>query len=198
MAVIPISLFISELIARSVYSAELARRRLAELAIRDPLTGLHNRRYFDDVLRQLFAARERLTIERRTPLAVIAFDLDQFGALNRMHGHEAGDVVLQRFGSLLAEQFRAGDLVARVGGEEFTVVMAGASASDAVLAADRVRELLEDMAVILLSGEALRVTVSAGCSTASAEFSTPAELLRAADVALSMAKRAGRNQVVSA
>ncbi|MGQ0609457.1 MAG: diguanylate cyclase [Chloroflexota bacterium] len=171
---------------------------VAELAVRDPLTGLYNRRYFDEAFDRMLAAhrRERLTGWR--PLSAIVFDLDRFGVFNKEHGHQIGDQVLKTFAEVLASRFRAGDLVARVGGEEFIVVLNGAGSEDAVGIADEVRGVLAARTIRSDDGTELRVTVSAGCAELDPADPTRESLLRTADVALFMAKRAGRDRVVAA
>ncbi|HMJ80180.1 MAG TPA: sensor domain-containing diguanylate cyclase, partial [Candidatus Dormibacteraeota bacterium] len=171
---------------------------VAELAIRDPLTGLYNRRHLDEVFEQLLATRARAPRRERPPVAVILFDLDHFGRLNQDRGHQAGDVVLREFGAMLRERFRAADLVARYGGEEFLVVMVRATRDDAVRAAEELRLALAARIIAGPDGETIRVTVSAGCAGLDDAEPTRESLLRAADVGLYMAKRAGRNQVVAA
>ncbi|MGZ6328257.1 MAG: diguanylate cyclase [Candidatus Limnocylindrales bacterium] len=171
---------------------------VAELAVRDALTGLYNRRHLDAVFEQLLVTRSRTPLAERPEIAVILFDLDHFGKLNQDRGHQAGDMVLREFGGLLRERFRAADLVARYGGEEFLVVMVGASRDDAVAAAEQVRLALARRSLVGPDGEALAATVSAGCAGLDENEPTREALLRGADVALYMAKRAGRNQVVAA
>jgi diguanylate cyclase (GGDEF)-like protein len=174
------------------------RQRLAELTIRDPLTGLHNRRFLDDMIEMLFAARSRLALEDRRAMSVALFDLDHFGALNNDHGHAAGDSVLRAVAGQLASGFRSSDLVARYGGEEFVVVLDGATLQEAAERAEQIRAALAGTPVIH-AGSALQVTLSAGCaSIAATQAGSWEELLSAADVALGMAKRGGRNQVVRA
>ena len=171
---------------------------VAESAVRDPLTGLYNRRHFDDALDRMLAVhrRERLTGWR--PLSAIVFDLDHFGQFNKEHGHQVGDQVLRTFAEVLLARFRASDLVARLGGEEFIVVLDGAERAEAVEAADEVRERLAARAIRTEDGDDLRVTVSAGCTELDPAHATRDSLLRTADVALFMAKRAGRDRVVAA
>jgi diguanylate cyclase (GGDEF)-like protein len=174
------------------------RQRLAEQAITDPLTGLHNRRFLDDALRRVVAGRARQVPERREAVAVILFDLDHFGALNKKLGHAAGDDVLRRFAQLLVAHFREADIVARYGGEEFLVVLVGASLADAERRADELRLRLYRAGSDDPAGPPL-VTVSAGCAAIEAQDDVGVgRLLAAADVGLSLAKRAGRNRVVSA
>ncbi|MGC8635196.1 MAG: diguanylate cyclase [Candidatus Limnocylindrales bacterium] len=171
---------------------------VAELAIRDGLTGLHNRRYFDEALAQLAAARARVAEAERAPLAAIMFDLDAFGAFNNRYGHPAGDQVLRTFGALLAQRFRSSDLLARYGGEEFVAVLPGANRAAACAIAEQVRRALAATPIEPIAGERVSVTVSAGCAAAEGPDVRPEALIGAADVGLIMAKRAGRNQVVAA
>jgi diguanylate cyclase (GGDEF)-like protein/PAS domain S-box-containing protein len=169
---------------------------VSELAIRDALTGLFNRRHFDASLDHILLRRVR---ERGStaPLAAIMFDLDWFGAVNEDHGHAAGDAVLRAFAEILLKRFRASDLVARYGGEEFVVVLDGAGIDDARRVADEVRLQLEGRTILGPDGTGLHATVSAGIAALDSAQPTREALLRAADVALFMAKRAGRNQVVA-
>jgi diguanylate cyclase (GGDEF)-like protein len=171
---------------------------VAELAVRDPLTGLYNRRHFDEALDRVLAAHRRGRLSARRPLSAIMFDLDRFGLFNKEHGHHVGDLVLKAFADVLAARFRASDLVARIGGEEFVVVLEAADRADAVRAADEVRQLLAARSIHADDGTELRVTVSAGCAELDPENPTRESLLRTADVALFMAKRAGRDRVVAA
>jgi diguanylate cyclase (GGDEF)-like protein len=171
---------------------------VAELAMRDPLTGLFNRRYLDPALEQLFARRARMSVDERVPLAAIMFDLDHFSDLNNLHGHQVGDEVLRAFGAILRSRMRSTDLVARFGGEEFAAILFRATLDDAMRIADEVRTQLAATPVLGTSGEELSATVSAGCSAVSPEQESAEDLLRAADVALYMAKRAGRDRVCAA
>ena len=169
-----------------------------QLAIRDPLTGLYNRRHFDEALDRMLAGWHRAPPSARQPVSVIMFDLDHFGDFNKRHGHQVGDLVLRSFAAILRGRFRANDLVARMGGEEFVVVLEGATRADAEVVADEVRVTLGALNLSNEDGERLAVTVSGGCAQLDDVQSTREQLLRTADVALFMAKRAGRDRVVSA
>lgn len=171
---------------------------VAESAVRDPLTGLYNRRHFDAALDRVLAAHRRDRLIGWRPLSAVVFDLDHFGIFNKEHGHQVGDEVLRAFAEVLLSRFRASDLVARLGGEEFIVVLDGANREDAVAAADQVRERLAAKTIRAEDGGELRVTVSAGCAELDRAHATRDSLLRTADVALFMAKRAGRDRVVAA
>jgi diguanylate cyclase (GGDEF)-like protein len=188
---------IAEQVALGVANAFL-HADVRELAVRDPLTGLFNRRYLDPALEQLMAQRARLPEAERPALSVVMYDFDHFSDLNNRHGHQAGDAVLKTFGSMLLARKRSSDVVARFGGEEFAAVLYRATLDDALRIAEQVREQVASQPVEGPNGEELHVTVSAGCATAGPEAPTAEALLRAADVALYMAKRAGRNRVVAA
>ena len=171
---------------------------VAELAVRDPLTGLYNRRHFDEALDRMLAAHRRERLSGWIPLSAIVFDLDHFGRFNKEHGHQVGDQVLKDFANVLASRFRASDLVARLGGEEFIVILDGATRERAVVIADEIRDLLAARHLRSDDGTELQVTVSAGCAELDVATPTRQDLLRTADVALFMAKRAGRDRVVAA
>ncbi len=169
---------------------------LRERVVRDPLTGLHNRRYFDgEVARLERSWRRRRAAAEPTPVSVILFDLDNFGTINKEHGHQVGDAVLREFGQMLGERFRGNDLMARYGGEEFVAIVAGATTADAVRIAEGIRVDLEAASIEAGTESPVRVTVSAGCAQVGNDWSA-ASALALADVWLSQAKRAGRNQVI--
>ena len=173
---------------------ETRNETLNERTVRDGLTGLHNRRFFDGEVARLEGVWGRLEVDERPPVSVIIFDLDDFGAINKQHGHQAGDQVLRHFSGLLAKRFREHDLVARYGGEEFVAVLEGVATADAVRIAEDVRATFEGAAIDIGTGTPIRVTVSAGCAQLGEDRDMSAGLSQA-DVWLSAAKRAGRNQV---
>ena len=153
----------------------------------DPLTGLLNRRGMDEraeiELRR--ADRDQLVV------SVIALDIDHFKAINDDHGHAAGDQVLTRLGALLNEQIRGSDIAARVGGEEFMLVLTGPDERRAAATAERIRALA---ATIAISGVPA-FTISAGVTATTAPKNIT-ELIAAADRALYEAKRGGRDRMV--
>jgi diguanylate cyclase (GGDEF)-like protein len=174
------------------------RQALADLAVRDGLTGLHNRRFFDDSVSRLLTARTAMPASERRPVAAILFDLDHFGTFNKLHGVQIGDQALRVFAHVLRERVRQTDLIARYGGEEFVVVMDGADRDQAVHVAEEVRLRLGSRTIPAEDGAPLRLTVSAGCAALDDLEPSSEALLRTADVALSMAKRGGRDRVVAA
>jgi len=179
--------------AVAVINAQL-HAEVAESAVRDPLTGLFNRRHFDAAVARLFAARGRRGVVE--PVAVVMFDLDNFGRVNKAHGHAVGDDVLRAFGALLASRFRRSDVVARYGGEEFVAILEGSTGEAAETVANEIRERFRDLRLLGVTGEPLGQSVSAGIAADSAAEAEPASLLATADVALAVAKRGGRDQVV--
>lgn len=162
-----------------------------EASLRDALTGIANRRKFEEVLQAEWqrAARER------TPVAALMIDVDAFKAYNDRYGHQRGDEVLRR----VANQLRAGangHLVARYGGEEF-VVMACAPLAEATRLAESMRASIESLALPHEGSPSGIVTISVGVASAVPETETPAPLVAKADALLYQAKRSGRNRVVA-
>lgn len=157
-------------------------------AMFDPLTGALNRR-------GLHAELATLPERREAGLSVIAIDLDHFKAVNDFHGHDAGDRVLQRFSDLVRANLRDDALFARMGGEEFAIVLSEGGVEAARRLAERVRMLVQKMEFSSTSGPPVRVTVSLGVAGRRDPEQTFADLMRCADEALYAAKRAGRNRV---
>lgn len=168
---------------------------LRERAIRDPLTGLFNRRYLDETL-----PRELSRCRRNGELLVVAMlDLDHFKRFNDTYGHEAGDAVLRAVGDLLGRSLRAGDLACRYGGEELTLILHGSTLEDAQLRLDSLRRAIRQTRMAYRGGELPAITVSIGVVMAveAAEMDATT-LLSRADAALYQAKAQGRNRVVAA
>lgn len=165
-----------------------------ELAITDPLTGLHNRRYLESHLRSL---AERAVVDRK-PMSLLLFDIDYFKGINDTYGHDVGDDVLREFAARLKRGVRGIDLVARFGGEEFTVVMPETDAAGAMVIAERLRRDVERTLFEARGGATLPVTVSIGVAEFQGVGDTVEALTQRADRALYSAKRSGRNRVVAA
>jgi len=176
----------------------LANLRLKETlrtqSIRDPLTGLFNRRYLEVSLERELQRAAR----RSQSLAVLMLDIDHFKRFNDSHGHEAGDALLAQFAEVLKHAARSEDIACRYGGEEFTVILLEADAATAQRRAETIRQATADMSVTYRQQQLPHVTVSIGVGVFPRDAQTPAELLRRADTALYLAKRAGRNRVASA
>jgi diguanylate cyclase (GGDEF)-like protein len=176
-------------VAIALHNADL-HARVAESALRDPLTGLLNRRYFDEAIETAYAAARRSA----SPLSLIVLDLDHFSAVNNEHGHSVGDAVLRRVARSIKNAVRDGDVVVRYGGEEFVVITPGTDDEGAVEIAERIRDAVSRSGRELVDGRHVPLTTSAGVACLVDE-SDGHGLFRAADSALLVAKRAGRNRV---
>ncbi len=165
--------------------------RLTELATHDPLTALLNRSGLDELLRRHFAALPPL------PLVVLQLDIDHFKRINDAHGHAAGDQVLRAVASALTSTVRAGDFVARTGGEEFLVGCVAVLPNAGALLAERLRIAVADLP-IELGPQRLRCTVSIGVSPVVRQRDGWEPALHQADAALYTAKHIGGDCVVVA
>lgn len=173
--------------------SELARavEQVRELATRDELTGLHNRRYMLGTMRL-----ESLRVQRAGHCVLVAqLDLDHFKSINDTHGHGAGDRALQAFAQTVLAHVRATDILARWGGEEFVLLMAGTPPEEGARLLERVRAAIAASPVALPTGNLLQLTVSIGAARLRSG-ETPEGVLQRADAALYAAKRQGRNQIV--
>ena len=165
-----------------------------EMAVTDALTGLHNRRYMAGQLQALMSRAG----QGGDPVAVLVMDIDHFKAVNDGFGHDAGDEVLREFAVRLATNVRAIDLPCRLGGEEFVVVMPGASLEDASIVADRIRRDVASLPFPIMGGaESLTITVSVGVAASGGNGDNPDALLKRADEGVYEAKSRGRNQVIA-
>lgn len=166
------------------------REKLRTQALRDPLTGLYNRRYMEDVLGRYVSLAER----NGSPVAAIMIDLDHFKQLNDEHGHAMGDAILREVAMVLAGSIRQCDVACRYGGEELVVLLPDCSLDYAVSKAELLRGRIE----ALSDSHGARVTASFGVAALPETTAHVGELLTMADAALYRAKHAGRNRVLSA
>jgi diguanylate cyclase (GGDEF)-like protein len=173
--------------ARIIPQPEL--EAIADLALRDDLTGLFSRATFDNRLVDEVRRQSRYD----TPVALLMADLDDFKALNDRRGHPVGDEALQQVSGLIERESRDVDLACRYGGEEFAVLLPQTSIKPAEQLAERLRAAIEAEQLV---GERLTVSIGVACCPAHAEDA--AGLLRAADQALYEAKGSGKNRVVVA
>jgi len=177
---------------RRAGAADEVWRRIEEIALRDPLTGVLNRRAFERFATQEFARAQRYGF----PLALALFDLDHFKEVNDALGHPAGDRLLQRFAAFLQSSTRQSDFVARLGGDEFALLMTHTEPAAALGLVQRLRESVEAHLRDPLPPLPRRPGVSAGLAVFPApEVPTFAALVDAADAALYRAKREGRGRV---
>jgi diguanylate cyclase (GGDEF)-like protein len=172
-----------DLIGLAIANAD-ARRRLAEEATTDSLTGLANHRSFHERLQGSVSLNRR----HRRPLSLVVLDIDFFKRVNDEHGHQAGDRVLVEVAERLLRQARSGELLARVGGEEFGWLLPEADAAGAMAAAERARQAIASRPFAGVGP----LTISAGVAELTSD-EAPGDLYRRADEALYEAKTAGRD-----
>jgi diguanylate cyclase (GGDEF)-like protein len=177
-------------LAAIAYANSSQREQLRTQALTDELTGLYNRRHCEAVLRAVLEDGRR----HHETTSIVYFDIDAFKSINDTFGHGAGDEALRRFAEVLRTHTRAGDLVCRTGGEEFTVVLPHTDASQARRLAQRINEAVRAARL----GPGANLTVSAGVATVEDSLDDFDRLVHRADGALLRAKRAGRDRVVAA
>lgn len=161
-----------------------------QLATHDALTELCNRRHFTELADKEIAR----AIRHQRPLSLCILDVDLFKPINDRHGHIRGDEVLRQVAAVLRRHARSEDVAARIGGEEFALLLPECTAADAALLADRLREAIA-ITTFAPGGEAQQVTVSIGVAALSPARDTRPKLMAAADAALYRAKSEGRNRV---
>jgi diguanylate cyclase (GGDEF)-like protein len=167
--------------------------QVREQVLHDPLTGLFNRRYLDE-----FFAREQSRARREDSELVLALiDLDHFKILNDTHGHMVGDEVLRAVADFFETSLRSTDVVFRIGGEEFLLILTGLDVREALARVESLREQFSSSAIMTKAGP-LTVRFSAGLANRRVHGEELDELMQAADAALYQAKREGRNRVLLA
>ena len=163
------------------------RDKYEGMAMHDQLTGLYNRHYLEEVAAQKLSE----AIRHHQSVFLLILDLDLFKIINDTHGHPIGDIVLREFATLLEEQNRSEDIVARIGGEEFVIMLEHCNAIEAERKAQLIRKK-----VAKLDPNGIPITVSIGMAELNPKGETFSELLERADTALYQAKDNGRNCVV--
>lgn len=184
---------LAESLAMEISNIRL-REGLENQALKDHLTGLYNRRYLDDVL-----DKELHRVDRSGQnLSVFMIDIDHFKRYNDTYGHDGGDAVLKTIGDLLNHWVREEDVVARTGGEEFVMVLPGANSDAALRRANDLRKTIEELDIIHEGQKLGRVTVSIGIAVYQDHALDKDGLMQAADKAMYVSKREGRNRVTLA
>ena len=169
---------------------EQLQDELREQAVHDPLTGLHNRRHLSEMLAREISRAER----EKQSISVIVSDIDHFKKINDTCGHPVGDSFLVKIAGLLRKHARRSDIVCRYGGEEFLLILSGATAKSALKRAEEIRQKCADIRILHEKKE-VQVTMSMGVATYPIHGKSTEELLVKADKALYRSKRSGRNKV---
>lgn len=171
--------------------AELSQRN-KELALTDALTGLPNRRSFEEQAEREWERAKR----EEYPLFVLMADIDHFKNINDTHGHQAGDLCLQTFAGILQNCIRGGsnDVLARLGGEEFIILLTNLTEDEAKITAERIRKAVEE-AACMYNEQEIKMTASFGLAQGPQNVESIPELQNLADKALYRAKNSGRNRV---
>jgi len=184
---------VTEQLALTIANLQL-RDKLQSQAIRDPLTGLFNRRYLEETLPRELARADR----SGQSLGIFAIDVDHFKRFNDTFGHEAGDLVLRELGALLRASFRSSDICARLGGEEFVVVLPDTSRDKLLGRAEMLGNAVRTLALVHHELPLGSITISIGIAIFPESGRDPEKLLGVADAALYQAKNAGRDRAVLA
>ena len=156
-------------------------------AITDPLTGIYNRRYFEE---NIMKEAER-SLRLKQPFSLISMDLDYLKKINDTYGHQYGDLAIKTIANVLKREARSIDIPARIGGEEFNLLLPGVDSRGAVIAAERIRKSIENQVLDTIGG----ITASVGVATFLEHSDRIDELMELADQAMYKAKLNGRNQV---
>lgn len=191
-AVLPFAIRCAEQISLAIANVKL-RDELIDQSTKDPLTGLWNRRHLMNRCRHALADAAKTG----DPVSVISLDADKFKSFNDRHGHDAGDRVLRHIAEAMQAIVDEGEVAARLGGEEFLVLLPGTSASEARDRAELLRQKIEALQIGYGDEILPRVTVSLGVASALGSIASPQSLIRSSDRALYAAKDAGRNRVIS-
>lgn len=171
---------------------ENAQAELRRLARTDPLTGVLNRMALDESVQTLF----RQPANHRPGCAALMIDVDHFKTINDRFGHGGGDGVLATLARTLADQLRVGDVLGRIGGEEFLILLPDTAMDAAIALGERLRAVVADLR-LELDGEPQTITISIGVAVRAPNDQEPGMLIRRADHALYAAKHAGRNRVTA-
>ncbi|MBP3490536.1 diguanylate cyclase [bacterium] len=159
-------------------------------AVTDGLTGLYNRRYFEEYLKK----EVRRALRQKQPFSIVGLDLDHLKQINDKYGHAYGDLAIKTVADVLKKNARSIDTAARMGGEEFNVILPGVDSNGAMIAAERIRKALEEEKLDTID----HVTASIGVATFLEHSDNIEEILELTDQAMYQSKRNGRNQVTLA
>lgn len=164
--------------------------RVKEQAVTDGLTGLYNRRYFEECLKKEVIRSQRIN----QPFSIIGLDLDYLKKINDTYGHTFGDIAIKTIAEVLKSNARSIDTAARMGGEEFNILLPGVTSEGAMIAAERIRKAIESVEIDTIG----HITASVGVATYLEHSDNIEDILELTDQAMYLSKRNGRNQVTLA
>ncbi len=185
-----VSVYLDE--SAPVLESKRLMETLREANLRDPMTGLNNRRFLEEYIDTLLGVVQR----RQAHLSILMLDLDYFKMINDTHGHDAGDTMLKALAKTLRQAVRASDMVIRYGGEEFLIILQDTKAEDGMRVAENIRFAVEELKVPVSPGVTLNKTISIGVADFPGDSATFWQAIKFADVALYKAKESGRNRVI--
>jgi len=188
-AITPVAAALADAMSLALANISL-REKLRTQALRDPLTGLYNRRYMEDMLDRYVSLAER----SESPLSIVMIDLDHFKRLNDEQGHAFGDAVLCEVAAAIVGAIRPGDVACRYGGEELVVLFPDCGMIEALAKAELLRARIERLS----ENHGTKISASFGVATIPDTSSKAGDVLAAADAAMYRAKEAGRNRVAGA
>ncbi|MDH5648993.1 MAG: GGDEF domain-containing protein [Gammaproteobacteria bacterium] len=171
----------------------LQYKRAFRASMTDPLTGIYNRSVMESALNR----ESGLALRHKTPLSLIILDIDNFKHINDTYGHQAGDELIIALSQTISKELRKTDMLARYGGDEFTILLSNTDRLGATTLANNLRKKIESTSYSV-NDEELDITVSIGVSTSQDSDNTSNDLFLRADEALYQAKREGRNRVQTA
>ena len=166
-------------------------KEITKLMLTDPLSGIANRRHFDTVFSQEYERNKRY-FKAEKSFCLVSADIDHFKLVNDTWGHDVGDIIIRCFAQTMQQHKRSSDFVARVGGEEFMIILPETSLDNGYLVINRIREVFKSM---VYEGVDKQITASFGVAQFS-EDDTPEQLIKKTDIALYQAKDTGRDKVV--
>ena len=179
-------------IERNITERKDHEQNLTEMAMTDTLTGLANRRSFYSKAK--LALYE--VIKQKSSFFLAVIDIDYFKKVNDTYGHDMGDEVLVKIARLMNNNIRETDILGRVGGEEFALILKNVTKENGIKRLDTIRHSIESISIILSTGESLSLSVSIGCTDIIPESKNIDEMIKQADIALYQAKEEGRNRTV--
>ena len=177
--------------ALSVIEAKRLMNTLRESALKDPLTGLYNRRFLQDHANHVISG----VLRRKKTLGLIMCDLDYFKQVNDQYGHDVGDLVLKETATMINRGVRDADIIIRFGGEEFLILLIDINPGDAILVAEKIRKIFEETKIKIPNGS-IQKTLSLGVSEFPGDGEGFWQCIKYADVALYRAKETGRNKAI--